>query len=287
MTTRAAHTFLTVVLFLASAASSVRGADYPVEWSTSLSVTSLDVKCGDTITLTWGGRHDVVKTAMSGCPTAASALTSLAPLSTGGSYTYTVKSTDTDFYLICTVTGHCESGQNLKVTTSCPSSPPTSATNATLDYSEPKSGGGTRYFTSWRIRELPNLSLKCGDDINFFWNTTFPHGILMKPYNASANANESCADLVADNKTKISLVESTKTGNYTWAPTENGDYFFICPVGQHCLNGQRFRASVTGCKTTSNVFKAAGTKSYASPQHKMPHAAMALVVLIAALGLLV
>ena len=107
-------------------------ANVDADWVIPMDPQTLSVATGDTVTFAWSGYHNVYSVStqaeFDGCTRTDA--TELAPSSSGGSYSITLDTPGTFFY-ICEVGGHCESGQKLAVTVtnsggdpSSPSSPP-------------------------------------------------------------------------------------------------------------------------------------------------------------------
>eukprot|EP00884_Botryococcus_braunii_P009474 jgi/Botrbrau1/18528/Bobra.0412s0003.1 len=107
-----------LLLIVAAHASRVLHAseNKVVQWSAS-PTPAVTVPSGSTVTFQWNGRHDVNRIPSNACPSdfEASDVSEVAALSTGGSYTTPALPPGT-YYYACSVGGHCEAGQLLKVT---------------------------------------------------------------------------------------------------------------------------------------------------------------------------
>jgi hypothetical protein len=67
--------------------------------------------------------------------------------------------------------------------------------------------------------------------------TCSPHRLRSLPLNCravmTANMNDTCANVDANNGSQKFLVLPSTAANYTWSPSENGNYYFVCTVRPH------------------------------------------------------
>jgi len=178
---------------------------------------------GQQVVFRWEGTHSVVayqnQELFDECDTTLS--TTLADLTTGGSFTFTAPSTPQTFWISCGVLAHCKLGQKVRVFVSLE--------EIGVDGSLPAD------TNNWTPRTYTPLVVQRSQDILFSWT-----GLNSLVQFQTAEDFELCALQNA-----ISVVAPQSNGNYIFRASHIGSFWFGSGEGSDCsVNGQKVLITV-------------------------------------------